>query len=69
MWKIIEDVIGMFVYSAAYMVIVLVSLKIVGASVSPHFEKKIAEEGDIGLSIIFASIFIGIAILLSSVVR
>ncbi len=59
----------MFVYAAAYMLIVLVSMKVVGASLSPSFEKQIGEDGNIGLAIVFASVFIGLAILLSSIVR
>ncbi len=69
MWKAMENIVGMFVYSAAYIVIVLVTLKIVGATLSPHFEKKIAEEGNTGIALIFACVFLGIAILLASVVR
>lgn len=69
MWKTIETIISMFVYAAAYMLIVLVSMKVVGASLSPSFEKQIGEDGNIGLAIVFASVFIGLAILLSSIVR
>ncbi|MCX5802424.1 MAG: hypothetical protein NTU69_02625 [Proteobacteria bacterium] len=69
MWKMLGNIIEMFVYSSIYMVIVLVSLKIVGAIFSTDFEKKIADEGNIGLSIICACLFIGFAILLSSIVR
>jgi len=69
MSKILGNVIEMFVYSAVYMIIVLVSLKITGATFSTDFEKKISEEGHIGLSLICASVFIGLAILLSSLVR
>jgi uncharacterized membrane protein YjfL (UPF0719 family) len=69
MWKMLGNIIEIFVYSSIYMVIVLVSLKIVGATFSTDFEKKIADEGNIGLSIICACLFIGFAILLSSIVR
>jgi len=69
MWKIFGNIIEIFVFSAVYMIIVLVSLKIVGATFSTDFEKKIADEGNIGLSIICACIFIGFAILLSNLVR
>jgi ABC-type transport system involved in multi-copper enzyme maturation permease subunit len=64
MWKILGNIIEMFVYSAVYMIIVLV-----GATFSTDFEKKISEEGHIGLSLICACVFIGFAILLSSLVR
>ncbi len=63
------NVTEMFVYSAVYMTIVLISLKIVGAMFSPDFEKKIADEGNIGLAIICACVFVGFALLLSSIVR
>ncbi len=69
MWKMLGNVIEMFVYSAVYMIIVLVSIKIVGAMFSTDFERKVADEGNIGLAIICASVFVGVALLLSSVVR
>jgi len=68
MWKILGNIIEMCVYSTVYMIIVLVVLKIVGAAFSTEFEKKISEEGNTGLAIICACLFIGIAILLSAVV-
>ena len=59
MWKMIGNVIEMFVYSAIYMIIVLISLKIVGAIFSTDFEKKIADEAisDFQLSVpVFLSV-------------
>jgi uncharacterized membrane protein YjfL (UPF0719 family) len=69
MWRLIESVIDMLVYSAVYIVVALVSLKIVGATITADFEKKVSEDGNVGLSIICASIFLGLAILLSMLVR
>lgn len=69
MWRLIESVIDMLVYSAVYIVVALVSLKIVCATITADFEKKVSEDGNIGLSIICASIFLGLAILLSMLVR
>lgn len=69
MWNILGNIIEMCVYSTVYLVIVLVVLKIVGATFSTDFEKKISEEGNMGLAIICACLFIGIAILLSTVVK
>lgn len=69
MWKILGNIIEMCVYSTVYMIIVLVVLKIVGSTFSTDFEKKISEEGNTGLAIICACLFIGIAILLSTVVK
>ncbi len=69
MWKIISNIIEIFIYSAAYIVVILVSLKIVGASLCSDFEKKITVEGNIGLSIICGCLLIGIAIIISGVFR
>jgi len=69
MWKVFSNIIEMFIYSAVYMVIVLISLKIVGSMFSTDFERKISEDGNIGLSIICACVFIGLAVLLSTLVR
>jgi len=51
------------------LIIALISTKIVGAVFSTDFEKKISEEGNVGLSLICACIFISLAILLSMVIR
>jgi hypothetical protein len=69
MWKLVGNVIEMFVYSAVYMIIVLVAVKIVGSVFSTDFEKKISDEGNIALAIICGCIFIGTALLLASVIR
>lgn len=69
MSKMLGNIIEMFVYSAVYMIIALISLKIVGATFTTDFEKRIAEEGNTGLSLICACVFIGLAILLSTLVR
>ena len=69
MMKVFGNVIEMFIYSAVYMIIVLVSVKIIGAIFTTDFEKKISEENNIALSIICACILIGIALLVAAVVR
>ena len=69
MWKILGNITEMFVYSAVYMIIALISIKIIGSMFSTEFEKKISEEGNVGLSVICACIFIGLAILLSTLVH
>lgn len=69
MMKVFGNVIEMFVYSAVYMIIVLVSVKIIGAIFTSDFEKKISEENNIALSIICACILIGIAVLVAAVIR
>ncbi|OPY69063.1 MAG: hypothetical protein A4E63_01892 [Syntrophorhabdus sp. PtaU1.Bin050] len=69
MWNILGNATEMFVYSAVYVLITLVSVKVVGAIFTSDFEKRISDEGNVALSIICASVFIGLALLLSSVVR
>jgi len=69
MWKSLSNIIEMFVYAAVYLIIVLISLKIIGATFASDFEKRIAEENNVGLALICAAVFIGFAILLSSIVR
>jgi hypothetical protein len=69
MWKLVSNVIEMFVYSAVYMIIVLVAVKIAGSVFSTDFERKISDEGNIGLAIICGCIFIGTAVLLASIIR
>lgn len=69
MWKLLGNVSEMFIYSAIYMIIVLVSVKVVGSVFSADFEKKISDEGNIGLAVLCAGLFLGLAVLLSSIVR
>jgi uncharacterized membrane protein YjfL (UPF0719 family) len=69
MTKVLGNVIEMFVYSAVYMIIVLVSVKIIGAVFTTDFEKKISEENNMALSIICACILIGFAIVVAAVVN
>lgn len=68
MWVMLGKVLEMFVYSAVYMIISIVSLKIIGASFFPDFDKKIAEENSLSVSVICAAVFVGLALLLSSVI-
>lgn len=68
MWKVLGNIIEMFVYSAAYILIALVAFKIVGATLASDFEKKISEEGNLALSVISAGLFVGLALLLAAVV-
>ena len=69
MWRILGNIVEIFVYATVYMIIVLVSLKVVGATISSDFERRIAEEGNVGFSLICAALFIGMALLVSSVLR
>ena len=69
MWRMLGNIIEMFVYASVYLIVVLIATKIVGASFSGDFEKRISEEGNLGYCLICAAICIGMAILLASVLR
>jgi hypothetical protein len=69
MWKVLGNIVEIFVYSAVYLIVVLVALKIVGSTFSTDFERKVSEEGNIGLSLICAALFIAFALILSSIIR
>ena len=69
MWRMLGNIVEMFVYASVYLIVVLIATKIVGASFSGDFERKISEEGNLGHSLICAAICIGMAILLASVIR
>ncbi len=68
MWRIIGNVIEMFIYGSVYVLITIIAVKIVGASLASDIEHKIAEN-NIGFSLILAAVFIGMAIILSTVIR
>jgi uncharacterized membrane protein YjfL (UPF0719 family) len=69
MWKVLGNVIEIFVYSAVYLIVVLVAVKIVGATFSNDFERKISDEGNVGLAVICGCLFIGVALVVASVLR
>lgn len=69
MWRVVSNIVEMLVYASVYLIIVLIALKVVGASFSADFEKKISDEGNLGYSLICAAMCIGMAILLSSIIR
>ena len=68
MWVMLGKVLEMFVYSAVYMIIAIVSLRIMGASFFADFEKKIADENSLSVSLVCAATLIGLALILSSVI-
>ena len=68
MWVMLGKVLEMFVYSAVYMIIAIVSLKIMGTSFFADFEKKIADENSLSVSLVCAATLIGLALILSSVI-
>jgi uncharacterized membrane protein YjfL (UPF0719 family) len=65
----LNNVIEMFVYSAIYIVIALVSIKIFGAALTSEFEKKISDDSNLSLSVICAGLLIGLSLLLASAIR
>ena len=69
MWRVLSNVIEMFVYSAIYIIIALVSLKIFGATFTSEFDKKISEDANLPLSIMCAGLLIGLSLLLASIIR
>jgi hypothetical protein len=68
-WRVVSNIVEMLVYASVYLIIVLIALKVVGASFSADFEKKISDEGNLGYSLICAAMCIGMAILLASIIR
>lgn len=68
MWVMLGKVLEMFVYAAVYMIIAMVSLKIMGAGFFADFEKKIADENSLSVSLFCAATLIGLALILSSVI-
>jgi hypothetical protein len=69
MWALLGNILEMFVYSAVYLIIAIVSLKIIGASFFADFDSKVAGDNSLGPSLICAAVFIGLALLLGSVIR
>ncbi|MCX7856589.1 MAG: hypothetical protein N2513_01185 [Deltaproteobacteria bacterium] len=63
------NLLEVFVYSVIYVLILVLGTKVVGAVFSPDFEKKIVESGNLGLSIVIASFFIGVALIFFSVIE
>jgi hypothetical protein len=68
MWKMIGNIVEMFMYGSVYMIICLIAVKIAAASLSADFEKRVSENS-LAFGLVFAAIFVGLAIVLSSVMR
>jgi uncharacterized membrane protein YjfL (UPF0719 family) len=69
MWKVLANAVEMLIYAAVYIILALVAVKVIGATFTTDFEKKISEENNVALALICASLFAGLAILLSAIVR
>ncbi len=67
MWKVLANSVEMLIYAAVFIILSLIAVKIVGATFTTDFEKKIADENNLALAIIVASLFIGLAIIVASI--
>lgn len=67
MWKVLANSVEMLIYAAVFIILSLIAVKIVGATFTTDFEKKISDENNMALAIIVASLFIGLAIIVSSI--
>jgi hypothetical protein len=67
MWKVLANSVEMLIYAAVFIILSLVAVKIVGATFTTDFEKKIADDNNMALAIIVASLFIGLAIIVASI--
>ncbi len=67
MWKVLANSVEMLIYAAVFIILSLIAVKIVGATFTTDFEKKIADESNMALAIIVASLFIGLAIIVASI--
>lgn len=67
MWKVLANSVEMLIYAAVFIILSLVAVKIIGATFTTDFEKKIADENNTALAIIVASLFIGLAIIVASI--
>ncbi len=65
MWKVLANSVEMLIYTAVFIILSLIAVKIVGATFSTDFEKKIADENNMALAVIVASLFIGLAIIVA----
>ena len=68
MWKVLANVVEMLIYAAVYIILGLVAVKVVGATFTNDFEKKISEENNIALAIVCAALLTGLAIILAAVI-
>ena len=67
MWKVLANSVEMLIYAAVFIILSLIAVKIVGATFTTDFEKKIADDNNVALAIVVASMFIGLAIVVASI--
>ncbi len=68
MWKVLANSVEMLIYTAIFIILSLIAVKIVGATFTTDFEKKISDENNIALAVVVASLFIGLAIIVASII-
>ena len=68
MWKVLANSVEMLIYAAIFILLSLIAVKIVGATFTTDFEKKISDENNIALAMVVASLFIGLAIIVASII-
>jgi hypothetical protein len=68
MLKILGNIAEMFVYASVYLFISMIAMKIVAAGLSSDLSKHVTE-GSMSFSVIMAALCIGIALILSTVIR
>ena len=67
MWKVLANSVEMVIYAAVFIILSLIAVKIIGATFTTDFEKKISDDNNTALAIIAASLFIGLAIIVASI--
>lgn len=67
MWKVLANAVEILIYTAVYIILALIAVKVVGATFTTDFEKKISEENNTALALICMSLFIGLAIIIASI--
>ncbi len=67
MWKVLANSVEMVIYAAVFIILSLIAVKIIGATFTTDFEKKISDDNNTALAIIVASLFIGLAIIVASI--
>jgi hypothetical protein len=69
MWKVLANAVEMLIYAAVYIILALIAVKVIGATFTTDFEKKISEENNFALALHMRVPLHGSAILLSAIVQ
>jgi hypothetical protein len=68
MWRILGTIIEMFIHGSVCLLIAIIAVRIVGASLLSDSEYRMPKN-TLGFSLILAAVFIGMAIILSTVIK